>query len=76
MKKDIQFIEAPKKQYNKKPTTHIKVIGDKEKTNMKKSNDYKKAKSIHKAEIKQLKRDIRTHKLLIKQAKISYQLTK
>jgi len=76
MKKDIQFIEAPKKQYNKKPTTHITVSNGKGKTDMKKPNNYKEAKSIHKAEIKKLKRDIRNHKLLIKQAKIIYQLTK
>ena len=37
---------------------------------------YKQAKSYHKEQIRLLKADIKKHKLLIKQAKLSYKLSK
>jgi len=37
---------------------------------------YKDTKAEHKAQIKQLRSDIHKHKLLIKQAKLSYKLNK
>lgn len=37
---------------------------------------YRKAKQLHKVEIKKLKRQIVKHKLLLKQAKLQYRITK
>lgn len=74
----MNYIAIPAKKYNK-----IKIKGDTMKTfikvNTKKSKalaDYKKAKAEHKAQIKTLKADIKRHKLLTKQAKNIYKLSK
>lgn len=40
------------------------------------SNTLRKAKQLHKVEIKKLKQQIRKHKLLLKQAKLQYKITK
>lgn len=72
----MQYEPTKKKQYNKLPILHIKVTDGKGKTDMKPLNDYKETKKIHKLNIKQLRNDIYRHKLLIKQAKILYRLSK
>lgn len=54
-----------------KPKTPIK----KEKIDMNKEQ-YKKAKADHNAEIAKLKQDIQRHKLLKKQAKLTYKISK
>ncbi len=81
------FIETPAKSYAKKPVKGIaraKTPTPKKvkATNMNK-NHFKKAKSVHKTEIaklkaqrSQLKHDIKTHKMLIKQAKLVYKISK
>ncbi len=81
-----QLIDIPMKRYDKKPKstapTKIKTPKKVKVTNMSK-DQFKKAKSAHKAEIAKikaqrakLKADIKKHKLLIKQAKLVYKLTK
>lgn len=72
----MKYEPTKKKQYNKKPVIHIKITDGKGNTDMKPLNDYKETKKMHKLEIKQLKNDIHRHKLLIKQAKIMYKLSK
>lgn len=84
------FLETPAKSYTKKPVTGIAraktptPVKRKEVkiTNMNKEQ-FKKAKSAHKAEIAKLKaqraklkHDIKTHKMLIKQAKLVYKISK
>lgn len=80
------FIDMPAKDYSVKNKRHVvkqqKTIKKAKVTNMDK-DQYKKAKSMHKAEIAKLKalrakckRDIKTHKLLMKQAKLVYKLSK
>jgi len=63
-----------------KPTgKHVKkiIVKDEEmKTTTNFKETYKTAKAAHKAEIKELKREIKTHKLLIKQARTVYKLEK
>lgn len=39
-------------------------------------DDYKRAKALHKANIKKLKQNIKTYKLMIKQARNTYKLIK
>lgn len=39
-------------------------------------DEYKQAKATHKEAIKQMRADIKKHKLLIKQAKLTYKLSK
>ena len=77
----MDFIEMPPKEYGKKkPLTGIAKSAAKSTTkktkvtNMNK-DQFKKTKAAHKAEIAKLKRDIKRHKLLIKQAKIVYKVT-
>lgn len=81
------FIDMPAKDYSGKPKKrHVakqkKSIKKAKAKNMNKE-EYKKAKAMHKDEIAKLKAlrakcrsDIKTHKLLIKQAKIVYKLNK
>ncbi len=81
------FIDTPAKSYKKKPVTGIaraktQTIKPVKVTNMNKEQ-FKKAKSAHKAEIAKLKdqrakikSDIKKHKLLIKQAKLVYKISK
>lgn len=72
------FIETPPKQYKK--TTKkapAKTAGpEKDETKMDTKAQYKRVKQLHKREIKQAKADIKKHKLLIKQARITYKLSK
>lgn len=84
----MDFIETPTKEYGKKkPVTGIAKSAAKSTTkkpkvmNMNK-DQFKKAKSAHKAEIAKLKaqraklkNDIKRHKMLIKQAKLVYKIT-
>ena len=69
---DIDFIED---EINK-----IKVTSTKKSTHKKGKKDmnkeqYKKAKAEHNAQIAKLKQDIQRHKLLNKQAKLTYKIT-
>ena len=74
----MDFIETPlptKKAQKRggsltKKATKVRSSVDKAK------DDYKLAKAGHKAEIKKLRDQIKTHKLLIKQAKTTYKLVK
>lgn len=73
----MDYIETPAKKYTQKPKQIIK----KEKIDMDKQT-FIKAKAEHKDKIakikaqrKQLKSDIVRHKLLMKQAKITYKLS-
>lgn len=77
-RKDAMQYEPTKiKKHSKIATpTRIKVTDGKEKIEMQQAKNYKETKAIHKAEIKKLKNDIKKHKLLIKQAKIVFQLSK
>lgn len=74
---------TPRRPKVKKPTPmtrgnrkKITVKTHKEVTTMTAKNDYKKAKALHKREIKKLRAEIKKHKLLIKQAKLTYKLSK
>lgn len=74
-----EFIETPGKSYSKPKIKTIKI--KQEKTDMNK-DQFQKAKADHKASIakiklsrKQEKQDIKRHRMLIKQAKITYKLT-
>jgi hypothetical protein len=81
----MRYEDLPKKDYSgksKKSTAKIKNIKPKKVTNMSKEQ-YKRTKSAHKAEIGKLKakraqlaRDIKRHKILIKQAKFVYKISK
>lgn len=54
----------------------IKVTSAPKVKNVSSRKAYKEAKSYHKEQIRLLKTDIKKHKLLIKQAKLSYKLSK
>lgn len=83
------FMDMPAKNYSSKSgqvrrtgAKKTKTVKKVKATNMDKEQ-YKKAKATHKDEIARLKalrakckRDIKTHKLLMKQAKIVYKLSK
>lgn len=78
MEKYIETNTKPKKR-----TTKIEVQDWKQIERKKAMGDYKQAKKTHKSEIKQIKRqikslknDVKKHKLLMKQAKIHFQLSK
>lgn len=70
---DIQSIKELKKAHTRtvsKKTIKIRSSVDKAKS------DYKTAKQLHRNNIKSLHRNIRTHKLMIKQARNTYRLVK
>lgn len=76
----MDFIQTPIKKANKKVE---KAVTKKAPTQPTAKQIYKEAKANHKAEIKKLrdniktlKADIKKHKLLAKQAKTTYKLTK
>lgn len=75
-KDDIDFIETPIKKPTNKQIKKIIVKDENMKTTTKYKDTYKTAKAAHKAEIKELRREIKTHKLLIKQARTVYKLEK
>lgn len=81
----MDFEEMPKKSYTRKPKTGLArhKTTKKAKVNNMSKDQFKKAKKAHKAEIArikaqraELKQDIKRHKLLIKQAKIVYKVSK
>jgi len=77
MTNNINYIQTPPKNYHKKPTiTKINILTGKEHDAMEAKKELQQALKLHKAEIKQAKRDIRKHKMLIKQAKLSYKINK
>ena len=67
----MDYIETARKTIKNTPKQTIK----KEKIDMDKQT-FIKAKQAHKGEIAKLKQDIKKHKLLMKQAKIVYKLSK
>jgi hypothetical protein len=71
----MEYIETPKKQINiqhKKGTTKVNVTINKPTA----QDIYNTAKEHHKQEVKALKQSIKRHKLLMKQAKTVYKLSK
>lgn len=75
----LDFIEPDAKSYKPKHKIGIERVGKLKKQTKDKAikmdtNQFKKAKSAHNAEIAKLKQSIKRHKLLIKQAKIMYKL--
>lgn len=76
----MDYIETPLKSYAKKPVTGIaktrKSTPKKAKVSNMDKNQYKKAKQAHKAAVVKLKQDIKKHKLLMKQAKLVYKISK
>ena len=73
----VEYIETAAKEYkNKNNKRKINVIDGAEKEKIMSKENYKTAKALHKNEIKKLHADIRKHKLLIKQAKLTYKLSK
>jgi hypothetical protein len=73
----MDYEPTPSKHY----TSNFKRVGRKHriavKTQIDKArDDYNEAKRMHKAEIKTLKRAIRSHKLMIKQAKTTLRIVK
>lgn len=73
-----EFIETKPKDYtkNKHNARKVKIIDGAKKDQDMNKQTLKAAKKLHKNEIKKLRRDIRNHKLLMRQAKISYKLSK
>lgn len=76
---DIDFIED---EINAEKTrkAHTRKVGKQKivvRSSVEKAkDDYKEAKRIHKDKIRGLKRNIKTHKLMIKQAKNTYKIIK
>ncbi len=78
MSDTMDFIETPPKDYAKKAKSGVaktKITKPKKVENMNKEQ-YKKTKAAHKVAIRKLKQDIKKHKMLIKQAKLVYKITK
>jgi len=76
IKQAMELEETPIHQPTAKQAKKIIVKDEEMKTTTKFKDTYKKARAAHKAEIKELKREIKTHKLLIKQARTVYKLEK
>jgi len=76
IKQAMEYEKTPVMKPTGKHAKKIIVKDEEMKTTTNFKETYKTAKAAHKAEIKELKREIKTHKLLIKQARTMYRLEK
>jgi len=75
---EIDFIED---EINKVKKAHTRKLSSNKTTKVRSSrdiakDDFKQAKALHKAHIQRAKQNIKTHKLMIKQARNTYKLFK